>query len=91
MAIIKYTSSINEITSSASPPSGISDGGHFYDAENNLAIGVGTGGGTEITKAELITYVVSLDIANPPNLGTLATNAEKTTMANDWCTARGIS
>ena len=91
MAIIKYTSSINEITSSAPPPSGISDGGHFYDADNNLAIGVGTGGGTEITKAQLITYVVSLDIVKPADSETRATNAEKTTMANDWCTAKGIS
>ena len=91
MAIIKYDSSIGEVAKSASAPSGISDGGHFYDADNNLAIGVGTGGGTEITKAQLITYVVSLDIVKPADSETRATNAEKTTMANDWCTERGIS
>tara|TARA_R100000808_G_C2141469_1_gene149279 strand:- start:37 stop:312 length:276 start_codon:yes stop_codon:yes gene_type:complete len=91
MAIIKYTSSIGEVAKSSPAPSGISDGGYFYDADNNLAIGIGTSGGTEITKAELITHVVSLDINKPSNSETLATNAEKTTMANDWCTERGIS
>ena len=91
MAIIKYDSSIGEVAKSASAPSGISDGGYFFDFDTNIAIGIGTGGGTELTKAELITYVVSLDINKPPNSETLATNAEKTTMANDWCTQKGIS
>ena len=91
MAIIKYDSSIGEGAKSAAAPSGISDGGYFFDFDTNIAIGIGTGGGTELTKAELITYVVSLDINKPPNSETLATNAEKTTMANDWCTQKGIS
>ena len=91
MAIIRYSDTRASVMAGNSYPSGISDGGHFFDLDTNLAIGIGTSGGTELTKAELITYVVSLDINKPPNLETLATNAEKTTMANDWCTAKGIS
>tara|TARA_R100001530_G_scaffold22668_1_gene18693 strand:- start:51 stop:371 length:321 start_codon:yes stop_codon:yes gene_type:complete len=51
MPIIKYTLDNGNI------PSGITDGGHFYNRSDNTLIGIGTGGGTEITKAELIARV----------------------------------
>ena len=92
MAIIQYNSSIGEVAHSEPPPSGISDGGYFFDEDTNIAIGIGTGVGTELTKAELITYVVSVrNVRWPPIIERPATNDEKTTMVNDWCTARGIS
>lgn len=91
MAIIRYSDTPASVASGNRYPSGISDGGHFFDYSTNLAIGIGTSGGTELTKAQFISYVVSLDINKPANEETLATNAEKTTMANDWCTSKGIS
>ena len=57
---------------------------------------------TELTKAQLIAYVKTLpnyrviEMREHNNLSTITTNrvfteAELETMANDWCTARGIS
>ena len=49
MAIIKF----NLVNSQV--PSYITDGGYFYDARDDTYIGIGSGGGTELTKAELVT------------------------------------
>ena len=49
MAIIKF----NLVNSQV--PSYITDGAYFYDARDDTYIGIGSGGGTELTKAELVT------------------------------------
>ena len=42
-------------------PSYITDGGYFYDPSNESFIGIGSGGGTELTSAELLTYIKEMD------------------------------
>jgi hypothetical protein len=93
MAIIKYSAVLNTTTGMTTIPSGVTDGNYWHDVENDFAIGVGTSGGTVLTKSEFIEYVKSLDLLANPNGDTniKANDSEKTTMANDWCTARGIS
>ena len=49
MPIIKYT------LVNGQAPSGITDGGWFRNRADNTLIGIGSGVGTELTKAELIT------------------------------------
>tara|TARA_R110002020_G_scaffold105667_1_gene246343 strand:- start:346 stop:630 length:285 start_codon:yes stop_codon:yes gene_type:complete len=94
MAIIRYQ------LDSGSIPSYITDGGWFPDSPSaNYLIGIGSGGGTEMTKSELLDYVLTQHASTPyktvneyqPELKTSMTNAEVTTLVNDWCTARGIS
>ena len=95
MAIIRYQ------LDSGSIPSYISDGGYF--SNGTYIIGIGSGGGTVLSKSELLSYVLSHHASSPyrmPN-GTsdeipiasmsAMTNAEVTTLVNNWCTARGIS
>ena len=92
MAIIKYTKDNGTI------PSYISDGGYFGNPANGELIGIGSGGGTTIaSKADLNTYVLSIHASYPikksdtlSNISDM-TNAEVTTLVNNWCTARGIS
>ena len=102
MAIIRYnlTSNVN-----GTVPSYITDGGYFKNPADDTRIGVGSGGGTTIAnKADLITYVLSIHANYPLKksvdvaLGEVThvdqvnrTNAEVTTMVNNWCTARSIS
>lgn len=95
MAIIRYQ------LESGSIPSYISDGGYF--ARGNDKIGIGSGGGTVLSKSELLSYVLSQHASSPyrkPSTSWLntasgdlidMTNAEVTTLVNDWCTARGVS
>ena len=94
MAIIRYQ------LDSGSIPSYITDGGWFPNSPStNYLIGIGSGGGTEMTKSELLDYVLAQHASTPyktvneyqPELKTSMTNAEVTTLVNDWCTARGIS
>ena len=99
MAIIRYSKDNGNI------PSYISDGGYFRNPANSELIGIGSGGGTTIAiKADLITYVLSIHANYPLKksvdvaLGEVThvdqvnrTNAEVTTMVNNWCTARSIS
>ena len=59
MAIIKY-SLVNRLK-----PSYITDGGYFYDSRDDTYIGIGSGGGTELTKAELVTRVQSFSALYP--------------------------
>tara|TARA_R100000656_G_scaffold90565_1_gene65867 strand:+ start:538 stop:816 length:279 start_codon:yes stop_codon:yes gene_type:complete len=92
MAVIRYT------LDSGSVPSYISDGGHFYNPADNTIIGIGSGGGTTIaSKADLNTYVLSVHASYPikksdtlSNISDM-TNAEVTTLVNNWCIARSIS
>ena len=99
MAIIKY----NLVNSRK--PSYITDGNYFHDVRDDTYIGIGSGGGTELTKAELVTrmqtfsdlYPISstydrLNDAGGTDDSTIRrfTDAEYETMVNDWCTAKGI-
>ena len=94
MAIIKYTLDDGNI------PSGITDGKYYYDPRDDTYIGIGSSGGTELTKAELVTRMQSFrgcmdwvpimekrNWIGDPDL----TDAEYETRVNDWCTERGIS
>jgi len=96
MAIIKYQ------LDSGRTPEYISDGGYFIIG--NDYIGIGSGGGTEMTKSELNTYILSNHSSNPykvldrsgvPELTdgeeTAMSNSQVTAIVNAWCTARGIS
>ena len=101
MPIIKYTLDSGDI------PSGITDAGHFYNRSDNTLIGIGTGGGTEITKAELIARVQAYE--SPDNLSwdfmdsgralgvrddsTIRerTDSDWVSIINAWCTQRGVS
>ena len=94
MAIIKF----NLVNSQV--PSYITDGAYFYDARDDTYIGIGSGGGTELTKAELVTraqafshVTYELNAAGDDDLSTVrdVTNAEYETQVNTWCSARGIS
>ena len=96
MPIIRYQLDSGRI------PSYISDGGYFLIGSD--FIGIGSGGGTEMTKSELNTYILSnhsshpykvLNISGVPELTdgeeTAMSNSQVTAMVNAWCTAKGIS
>ena len=99
MAIIKYTL-VNGRT-----PSGLSSRGDWRNPVEDTFIGVGSGLGTELSIAELKTYVKSLTnirhmewdneiqalASDEPILDRPATDAELETAVDAWCTARGIS
>jgi hypothetical protein len=92
MAVIRYPL-VDRTT-----PSYITDGGYFLNDSDGTRIGIGSGGGTELSKSELITYVLALHGSVPfvKNLGHVETrgdmtDAEVTTMVNTWCSDRGIS
>ena len=97
MAIIKYnlTSEVN-----GTAPNYITDGGYFLNRADDTMIGIGSGGGTTIaSKADLITYVLSIHASYPFKKWAdddhvnqeSKTDSELTTDINTWCTARGIS
>ena len=86
MAIIQY--GLNEI---GDDPSGISDGGYYINNGHEHRIGIGTGGGTELTKAELLDYVLTRGVSLQNDDGSEMNDSQKTTNVNEWCTARGIS
>ena len=93
MAVIKYT------LDSSTTPAYITDGGYFHNKTDDTLIGIGSGGGTELTKAELITrtqeiggkYLESNHGAEDISTLRDKTDAELETMVNDWYTAKGIS
>ena len=96
MPIIKYTTA----ATNGRVPSYITDGGYFYDPNDDAFIGIGSGGGTELTKAELVTraqafshVTCELNDAGEEDLSTAraVTSAEYETQVNTWCSARGIS
>ena len=93
MAIIKYQLDTGRI------PSYITDGGYF--PVGNDYIGIGSGGGTELTKSALLSYVMTQHNSSTFQKITESytaapiqedmSDSEVTTMVNNWCTARGIS
>ena len=94
MAVIRYT------LDSGSIPNYITDGGHFLNTADGTMIGIGSGGGTTIaSKADLITYALSIHANYPYKShpeGTAVTprtlnTSEVTAIVNNWCTARSIS
>ena len=96
MPIIKYTTA----ATNGRVPSYLTDWGYFHDPRDGTFIGIGSGGGTELTKAELVTraqafshVTYELNAAGDDDLSTVrdVTNAEYETQVNTWCSARGIS
>ena len=93
MAIIKYQLDTGRI------PSYITDGGYF--PVGNDLVGIGSGGGTELSKSELLSYVMTQHNSSTFQKITESytaapiqedmSDSEVTTMVNNWCTARGIS
>jgi hypothetical protein len=93
MAVIKYT------LDNSTTPAYITDGGYFRNPSDNTFIGIGSGGGTELTKAEVITRQKTLSnkymefndeqeiISTLRNM----TDAEIESKINNWYTAKGIS
>ena len=93
MAVIKYT------LDSSTTPAYITDGGYFRNPSDDTLIGIGSGGGTELTKAEVITRQKTLSniylefSGGEEIIDTLRdmTDAEIESMINNWYTAKGIS
>ena len=93
MAIIKYQLDTGRI------PSYITDGGYF--PVGNDLVGIGSGGGTELSKSELLSYVMTQHNSSTFQKITESytaapiqedmSDSEVTTMVNNWCTAKGIS
>ncbi len=88
MAIIKYQIENRRC------PSFITDGGYF--PVGNDLIGIGSGGGTELSKSQLLAYVMADH--NSTTYTKVVRNeivdmsdSEVTTMVNNWCTWKGIS
>ena len=107
MAIIKYSLDNGRI------PSYISDGGYFLndsavDASGNVTytgdstrVGIGSGVGTELTKAQLLNHVLTIHgqrpwydrsggLSDDAPLGRAYTNDEITAQVNAWCTLKGV-
>mgnify|MGYP003146253771 CR=1 FL=1 len=93
MAVIKYT------LDSSTTPAYITDGGYFRNPSDDTFIGIGSGGGTELTKAEIITRQKTLNNKylefndEEEIIDTLRdmTDAEIESKINNWYTAKGIS
>jgi hypothetical protein len=94
MAVIKY-----QLEDNGTIPSYITDGGYFPIGDD--LIGIGSGGGTELSKSALHSYVMAQHNSSTYYLPTWRNNAvsldvnmsdsEVTTMVNNWCTSKGIS
>ena len=91
MAILKY-----KLVESAGMPHYIFDAGGFRhpteissDPATFWAVGIGLGGGTLLTHAELLTFVQEIHAVEPfrtPNPDSEdMTDAEVETMVSDWC------
>ena len=93
MAIIRYEHS------TTGAPNYITHGGYFHNADMSQLFCIGSGGGTELSKSELITFVLSLHSANPqyeqadgaPWTRVLLSDSDVTPRVNAWCTAMGVS
>jgi hypothetical protein len=94
MAIIKYQ------LESGNVPSYITDGGYFPDSSNETLIGIGSGGGTELTQAELLTYIKAMGIrkivwadfeAREVRERVAMTDSECETLRDAWLIRMGIS
>ena len=94
MAIIRYQ------LESGNVPSYITNGGYFPDSSNETLIGIGSGGGTELTQAELLTYIKAMSIrkevwadfeAREVSGYVAMTDSENETIRNTWLSQKGIS
>ena len=94
MAIIRYQ------LDSGRTPSYITDGGYFYDSSNETLIGIGSGGGTELTQAELLTYIKAMGTrkiiwadfeARSVSERVAMTDSESETLRDTWLSQKGIS
>jgi len=92
MAIIKYELDGGET------PNYITEGHYFYgDDTSGDIIGIGSGGGTVMSKSELITFAIALynagDLSKaPPVVGvSFSGESEVTAMVNAWCRNMGVS
>jgi len=97
MAIIQYS-----LTSEGAKPNYITDGGYFLSRADGTLIGIGSGGGTTLSKAELLTRTRTLHASYPMSAWTnpeadvlnniaVLDDDGVTALINAWCTARGIS
>ena len=93
MAVIKYT------LDSSTTPAYITDGGYFHNRTDDTLIGIGSGGGTELSKAEVIARQKTMtndyleynsDGQELSDTSRDMTDAEIESMINDWYTAKGI-
>ena len=97
MAIIKYEQSTTVPSYITNSP------GNWANPRDSFVIGIGSGGGTELNKTELLAYVEGLYDAYPSGfqkytedsdgrrIWSTQTKAEVTTNVNAWCSAKGIS
>ena len=88
MAVIKYQIENRRC------PSFITDGGYFPVC--NELIGIGSGGGTELSKSQLLAYVMADHNSTTYTKFVRGefvdmSDSEVTTMVNNWCTWKGIS
>ena len=88
MAVIKYQIEIRRC------PSFITDGGYF--PVGNDLIGIGSGGGTELSKSQLLSYVMADHNSTTYTKFVRGefvdmSDSEVTTMVNNWCTWKGVS
>ena len=88
MAIIKYHIENRRC------PSYITDGGYF--PVGNDLIGIGSGGGTELSKSQLLSYVMADHNSTTYTKFVRGefvdmSDSEVTTMVNNWCTWKGVS
>jgi len=94
MAIIQYS-----LTDEGAKPNYITDGGWFQNRDDLTLIGIGSGGGTELSKAELLTRTRAIHAKYPMSAWTdsglenisVLDDDGVTALINNWCTARGIS
>ena len=94
MAIIQYS-----LTSGGTKPNYITDGGYFLSRADGTLIGIGSGGGTTLSKAELLTRTRTLHASYPMSAWTdsgleniaVLDDDGVTALVNNWCSARGIS
>ena len=94
MAIIRYQ------LESGNVPSYITNGGYFPNSSAETLIGIGSGGGTELTQAELLTYIKAMGIrkiiwadfdAREISEQVAMTDSESEELRDAWLTRMGIS
>ena len=88
MAVIKYQIENRRC------PSFITAGGYF--PVGNDLIGIGSGGGTELSKSQLLAYVMADHNSTTYTKFVRGefvdmSDSEVTAMVNNWCTWKGIS
>jgi hypothetical protein len=93
MAIIQYSLNVD-----GTIPNYISDGGYFQSRVDGTLIGIGSGGGTVLSKAELLARTRTLHASYPisawtnPEADDIAVLDDDgvTNLVNNWCTSKGV-